>query len=488
MHNRLITLLAILLCITLSSTVMALNPIVDYAIFQNPEGESYVETYLLIPSDGVTFAKNASDKYQASVEVTLLFKQGEKIAAFDKYLLSSKEVENDSTAIDFNLIDLKRMPLDAGDYTLEIDFKDMNKETAPVHYESKVTIAPTADELIVSDIVFVDTYQETESDNIYSKMGYDLIPNVARYYPPKTEKLTFYSEIYNADKALEDDAFLTIYAVKKAGSNEIVQKLRKFKKQQTKSVNVLLAELNIADLPSGNYDLAIEVRNKKNELLAAKTAIFQRNRKKDELNAETLKDTNIEGTFVTNLKDEEVAFYLGSLYPIAVPQQRGYVSTLVKSENYHLMRQFLYRFWQIQNPMDPEGEFSAYRQVVDEVEKAYSSQIKHGYDTDRGRVYLQYGPPNFIRTESQEPSALPYEVWQYYKLVGHSGMVIFVFVNAELVGQDYRLIHSTARGEVRDEQWRARVFNDAKPIVTEGTPNSKSVIQHYGTSIGRERD
>jgi len=36
--------------------------------------------------------------------------------------------------------------------------------------------------------------------------------------------------------------------------------------------------------------------------------------------------------------------------------------------------------------------------------------------TDRGRVYLKYGPPNIISRKLYEPSSYPYEIWHYYVL------------------------------------------------------------------------
>ncbi len=81
----------------------AFNPVVEEAIFYLPDGKSYVETYILIPSSDVTFAKNKDAKLQAKIEITMLFKQEEQIVKFDKYVLNSKAV-SDSSMIDLSLI------------------------------------------------------------------------------------------------------------------------------------------------------------------------------------------------------------------------------------------------------------------------------------------------------------------------------------------------------------------------------------------------
>ncbi|GBD89470.1 hypothetical protein BMS3Abin04_00175 [bacterium BMS3Abin04] len=78
---------------------------------------------------------------------------------------------------------------------------------------------------------------------------------------------------------------------------------------------------------------------------------------------------------------------------------------------------------------------------------------KKGFKTDRGRVYLEYGPPDQIDRYPNQTGQKPYEVWQYQSI---EGGVIFIF--ADLTGySDYELLTSTKRGEVRDDNWQRRI-------------------------------
>lgn len=88
-----------------------------------------------------------------------------------------------------------------------------------------------------------------------------------------------------------------------------------------------------------------------------------------------------------------------------------------------------------------------------EVVKEFSTSIRKGYNTDRGRVYLQYGPPDNRTQMPHEPSAYPYEIWQYYKVKGQSNRR-FIFYNPDLVTNDFKLIHSDALGEIMNDQWQ----------------------------------
>jgi hypothetical protein len=87
------------------------------------------------------------------------------------------------------------------------------------------------------------------------------------------------------------------------------------------------------------------------------------------------------------------------------------------------------------------------------VQKEFASSIRRGYSTDRGRVYLQYGPPDNRTVSTYEPAAYPYEIWHYYKL-GNQSNRRFVFYNPDLVSNDYTLIHSDALGEIMNDQWQ----------------------------------
>jgi len=80
--------------------------------------------------------------------------------------------------------------------------------------------------------------------------------------------------------------------------------------------------------------------------------------------------------------------------------------------------------------------------------------IRRGFETDRGRVYLQYGPPNSITSRSHEPSSYPYEIWYYHQLTDAQWNKRFVFYNPDLVTNDYELLHSNAIGENYNQTWK----------------------------------
>ena len=110
------------------------------------------------------------------------------------------------------------------------------------------------------------------------------------------------------------------------------------------------------------------------------------------------------------------------------------------------------------------------------VNKNYNTSIKKGYETDQGRVYLQYGAPNSIITEKHDPSAYPYEIWSYYKVNNQTNRK-FVFYCTEISGSDYVLLHSDVTGEIATNNWEMVLHKRDTPIYDF---DQKSGINYYG--------
>jgi len=81
---------------------------------------------------------------------------------------------------------------------------------------------------------------------------------------------------------------------------------------------------------------------------------------------------------------------------------------------------------------------------------------KDGWRSDRGRVYITYGPYDERDIIELEGGPYPYEKWTYHNLDGRR---IFVFVKDEKAEiRDYRLVHSTHPLEKYDPSWE-RILN-----------------------------
>jgi GWxTD domain-containing protein len=146
-------------------------------------------------------------------------------------------------------------------------------------------------------------------------------------------------------------------------------------------------------------------------------------------------------------------------------------------------QQFFWNFWTKRDSLSPVNAYQSYMQEVKKVNKAFSTQVNPGFETDRGRVYLQYGPPNERLAETHEPSGSPYEIWQYYDLPGRESNVKFVFKNQNVATNEFRLIHSDARGEVNNPRWRYEIYNSFKERSNSRNIDNTGVRDHYGSDL-----
>jgi GWxTD domain-containing protein len=119
-------------------------------------------------------------------------------------------------------------------------------------------------------------------------------------------------------------------------------------------------------------------------------------------------------------------------------------------------RQFLTEFWDARdnNPDDGKNqELVDYLKRLEISNERFRAMSKEGWTTDRGRVYLIYGEPSEIDRYPNETETRPYEIWHYNEI---EGGVQFVF--GDVTGfSEYILLHSTKRGELRDDGWLRRI-------------------------------
>jgi GWxTD domain-containing protein len=257
-----------------------------------------------------------------------------------------------------------------------------------------------------------------------------------------------------------DQKFILSYYLESFESNLKLNDFARIKKETAKPVNVLLSEIAIDNLASGNYNLVVEARDQKNELITSRKLFFQRINPQARLAMGSIQAIEITNTFVEKFtQGDTVREYINSTYPIATGLEKSFIRNNLKTADLKTMQQFLYSFWSQRNPVDPQQIFEAYRQQVEVAQTNFGTPIKKGYQTDRGRVFLEYGPPNTRSTQYNEPSNYPYEIWQYYTLKNNQRNKKFVFYSADMVTSDFELLHSDAIGEQNNPRWRIDLRN-----------------------------
>lgn len=454
--------LFLLLVLSVHSQDKQLRAYLSYATFNVPGELPIVETYLAVEASSLVFVPVANEGYQASVGVTLIFMEGDSVRNYAKYELKSPVVSNVEKT-QFGIVDQQRFPLPNGNYKLNIELTDLNNNAVPPFISTEeIQINYASDRVQLSAIELVESFSRSTSERMVSKNGYDLIPLVFPYFRAADTVLNFYAEVYHADKTFGPQGkFLITYYLESFENQSLMQEFIFRKRADAREVNVLLHSIDIGKLPSGNYNLVVEVRDHENKLVDQNKIFFQRSNPSVQYNLNDIAALNIENTFTGKISNlDTLVMMLRCIAPIATETERDYAFNLSKTTEKKTMQQFLYNFWQKRKPVDPELAWQNYFEEVKKVDASFKTQNHRGYETDRGRVYLQYGAPNHIVEAYNEPSGYPYEIWHYYTL-GTQRNKRFVFVTKNLVTNYFVLVHSDAIGELANYRWEYDIYGRA---------------------------
>ena len=437
----------------------SLRAFLSYATFNVPEAEPYIEVYLAIDGNSVIFVPDGNQQFQAAIDITISFVQNDSIRSFAKYTLNSPKI-SDISQTAMGIIDQQRFSLPAGTYTMVLEMSDPNNAKVPPFTTTElVSLEFDNDKVQLSAIQLIDRFETAATQTELTKNGYDLIPLVFAFYPATINRITFYSEIYNASKIWgADGKFLVNGFIE---SSENLSRMNDFvfrKRLDAKPVNVVLHSMDIALLPSGNYNLVLEVRDQQNKVVVSNKVFFQRSNPGVEFRIGDLSSVIVSNTFASRITNaDSLRDFLRAIGPISSEAERDYAYNLSRTSDVATMQRFFYNFWQKRNYDDPASEWQKYYLEVRKVNAAYSTPVKRGYNTDRGRVYLKYGPPDQVVENYSEPGAYPYEIWHYYTL-GRQRNKRFVFATKDMVTNDFALIHSDAIGELSNYRWQLDIY------------------------------
>jgi GWxTD domain-containing protein len=316
------------------------------------------------------------------------------------------------------------------------------------------------------------------------KNDYTLVPFVFNYFPENENQLSFYVELYKSKKVLVDQPFLLNYYIRPFEVDKKMDQYFRMKKASPESVNVLMPSFDISQLPSGNYLLMVEARDRNNELLAQQEFYFQRYNPNLEFNLNSLLVLNTQNSFVGNITNRDTLLqYIQYLYPISTEIEKLYVQNQLVTADLTMLQKYFLNFWIERDKTNPDKAWSDYLTLVNQANHDFKTVSGPGYQSDRGRVYLQYGPPSVISQNYNEPAAYPYEIWQYYKL-GNQRDKKFVFYTHDMVTNDFQLIHSNAIGELNYYRWQTIIYRrtwDPNSIDDEFVPDTwgSGATQNY---------
>jgi GWxTD domain-containing protein len=440
---------------------LALRVFIDHQTFYNSETGPYLEVVFSFEGKSMKTLKNAEGQYQAQANCKLILSQGNKVFQFAKFKANSTPSIL-PTASDF--MSVERFPLADGIYQLEIEITDTNDSLKEaLKYSESIEISHLSEGCFFSDIAFLSAFTSTIQENAFSKAGYDLIPYVSNYYSTSLNGLIYYAELYNARTLLgKKISFAYTFCITDALQNEVPNSKRIIR-AEAEDVLPIIQTIDISNLTSGDYKVKLEMLDREGKVVCTQFRDFTRN-KILENSYTPPSNIDISNTFVASYTNSDSLYaHIQSCLPIAESVERNTIDNILESVDLRTRQSFMYTFWYRRNSINPEKAWTDYFQDVKAVQKEFGTKIKAGWQTDRGRVYLQYGKPSTRIVRNNDPDYWPFEIWHYYATNTGLRDRRFLFYNTTL-NYDMELLHSDIPNETRNYDWknlvRSRQMND----------------------------
>jgi GWxTD domain-containing protein len=209
---------------------------------------------------------------------------------------------------------------------------------------------------------------------------------------------------------------------------------------------VTRAMIDLAGLPPGEYGLEVRVQGK--DTAVARQAPFRMGGLESVALVEPPPPADV---FEGKTEAQLDTLYAPLIYLMTSDETGIYSSLTVEGK-----RSFLRRFWTKRDPTPgtaPNELLAAFYARINDANRRYreggAAEIP-GWRTDRGRIFIKYGPPQELMQRPQAGNTLPYEVWKY-----SSGRLLkYVFMDLTQFG-NYALIWTDDRREPSRPNWQS---------------------------------
>ncbi|MFC2114028.1 GWxTD domain-containing protein [Bacteroidota bacterium] len=432
---------------------------VNQGVFKYQDDKSFTELFLKIPVGSIHLQKNENDRYLASVNIELSYSKKDSVYYTGVYNIVSPEF-SDTTNLNFALTDIIRVILPYGIYKMDLLVTDNHQSENKTIFSSIVNTQFRNSLISFSDILFADTVYSSQVKTVFTRNNYNILPNVFNSYSSRQKKLFFYAEFYNADKFISTETFFVKYFLLKDSI-----KLKDYQhtvKLKVYSTNYVIGNFDISDLPIGNYELLVEVYNTKNLKLASRSSFFSKQQNSNVVVEAPVADSKVLlAQLIKSYSKEQLLDYIEYIRFLSDEHELNEAELLKRKSDAEELSEYFYQFWLKQDSENPAKSWLTYLARIEECNRLFTTQLRKGYLTDRGRVFMDYGPPNNVVESENGMLTYPFQIWHYYRLPDFQQNKKFVFFNKTGAMDEYELIHSNASGEVQNTNWKdmIRKFN-----------------------------
>lgn len=426
----------------------------DYAQFGYDSLSNYIEFYYSFAQSSLNYVDTDTTDYVGGILHIEIIDSATSEKIIDKHWIVNSEI-SDSSELNRNLIGILGFIINHGSYKSTITGSDANNPSNIRTISEFLFVEPfIKTNISLSDIELASNIipGSENTSSIFYKNTYEITPLPAALCGENQPILFYYTEVYNILFSPYENELRMDELVVNSKGQLLSSKSKKIKKSVDSRVEV--GKINVYKFPTDTYTLIINlIDSVANYGVSSMKKFFVYNPSVAPIDTVQLTTSPVLSTTFGSMSEEELDdLFAKSVYIASEPEKDRYeaLSTV------EAKREFMYTFWRArdENPSDERNQyFLDYLKRLAESNDKYTAAKKDGWKTDRGRVYLVYGPPSQIDRYPNETETKPYEIWTYETL---EGGVIFVF--GDISGfNDYQLLHSTKRGELRDDYWQRRI-------------------------------
>ncbi len=412
-----------------------------------------VEIYYSMFRKQLTFEPDSLG-YQAVLDMYVEIKNDSGIVIDSSSWTVANRIKSISEADVTNYLinDMIPAQLTPGKYHATIKANDVNSELqGQLDIDIDVPNFPK-NELSISQIELIYSVNDADGGN-FDKAGKKLIPNTRGAYSRDDRFLYFYSEAYNLDTT-ETEYSVNINILDSNGS--LYKGLPPMTQTVAANSEVVLNGVNISAFPVGQYKLELVVESGGQAAKSEKPFVVTPGKFDWQIARQEQELADFPEAQSITTEEEAKNFKNQILYIATREELKQFDALPLDAKN-----RFAKSFWKRRDPTPetPINEYMIehYRRIrfANEAFSTFRSEDaeKNGWRSDRGRVYIEYGPPDDIENHPSSLEELPWVHWFYFEVDAGSE---FIFVDETGFG-DYRLIHSTARGEHKNENWTERI-------------------------------
>jgi GWxTD domain-containing protein len=417
------------------------------------DSTTYIEVSLYFVGSTLQCDTVSANRY--GVEYIIMIKDSTgHVQAGNRYQLT----RNGCPAKD--IFDIRRFPIQPGNYVVQVEAFDLTDTLHQVSVTQEIQVESAFGRTGLSDGQLLSMIKsEPEQTSPFHKSGIYLEPLPFRLYYPALSTLYLYIESYHGEQ-LEGQPYLQ-YTLKPI-KGDYPQPIVTYKKVKKEHIAANIIQLDISKLLTGEYMLEAALYDGNKQPVESRKIIFNRlNPVGDSIfiaNGVSEEDLG----FALHIPDDSLDYYIRAVAPIANSLDVEAMNTILDKGSPKSKRYFLHKFWTKRSGKLAGVDCSKYMRVAIAVDKTYQSGFGYGFETDRGHIFLKYGQPSDIISVEDEPSAPPYEIWFYTSMPQtRQSNVRFLFYNPSLVRNEFKLLHSTAIGEVQNSRWEVELYKDA---------------------------